>query len=182
MTNDLRPAKTLSRQTIIESKFLTVEHHTVEWPGGRILDQWPWIVGPDAAIVVAVTSDQKFLVFRQIKYAVDGTTMAPVGGMLEAGEEPLAGAKRELREETGYEAKQWTSLGSFHVDPNRGAGVCHLFLAVEAEEVTQPSSDDIEDQQLLFLSHSEMSTALDGGQFKALCWTAAVSLALRHMV
>ena len=91
-------------------------------------------------------------------------------------------ARRELLEETGFEARQWTNLGSFHVDPNRGAGVCHLFLATEAERVGQPDSDDVEDQQLLFLSRSEISVALDDGRFKALSWTTAVSLALRHVV
>lgn len=178
----LRPFKTLSRRTILKhNKFLMVESHTVEWPGGRVVSDWPWIVGPDASIVVAVTIDHLFLCFRQVKYAINGTCLAPVGGILEPGEMPEDAAKRELLEETGYQAEVWTSLGSYHVDPNRGAGVSHLFLAEGARLVSEPIADDIEDQHLLLLTHSEIQCALDAGEFKALCWVAAMALALRHL-
>jgi len=93
----------------------------------------PWIIIPSAAIVLAVTEDNQFLYFRQTKYAVEGTTLAPVGGMLEPNEKPLDAAKRELLEETGYESTHWVSLGSYALDPNRGIATMHLFLALEAK-------------------------------------------------
>ena len=87
--NKLRPWKTLSRSTILDhGKFLVVENHTIELPDGEIIEDWPWIIIPSAAIVLAVTAEGEFLCFRQTKYAVDGTSLAPVGGMIEPGEEP----------------------------------------------------------------------------------------------
>jgi ADP-ribose pyrophosphatase len=178
----LRPWQTLSRRIILSyGKFLTLESHTVELPDGRVISEWPWVITPDYANVLAVTEEGLFLCFRQTKYAVDGPSLAPVGGYLEPSEEPLAGAQRELLEETGYEALDWIDLGHFGVDGNRGAGVAHLFLARGARRVAQPRGDDLEEQHLLHLSRLELEVALDAGQFKLLSWTTVVALALRYL-
>lgn len=117
----LRPWKTLSRQVVYnQGKFLRVETHTIELPDGEVIPDWPWVIAPDAVNVIAQTIEGKIICFRQTKYAVDGLTLAPVGGMLEPGEEPLAAARRELLEETGYEAPQWDSLGGYALEESAG--------------------------------------------------------------
>lgn len=174
--------KTLSKQTILQhSKYLSVENHTVELPDGRVIADWPWVVTPEYVNIAIVTNEGKFLCLRQPKYAVGGITLAPVGGYLEPGEEPLKTAQRELLEETGYEASEWISLGSYPVDGNRGAGVAHLFLARNARHVTAPDADDLEEQQLLQLSRAEVETALAKGEFKVLAWTTVMVLALWYL-
>jgi ADP-ribose pyrophosphatase len=179
--SSLRAWKTLSTRTILaHSKFLTVESHTIQLPDGSVIEDWPWIIIPSAAIVLASTADRRFLCFRQTKYAVEGTSLAPVGGMLEPGEAPLEAAKRELSEETGYESPQWIHLGDYKVDPNRGVAVMHFFYARQARKVRQPSSDDLEDQQLLKLSIAELEEALHSGGFRVLAWATVVAMALLH--
>jgi ADP-ribose pyrophosphatase len=180
--NELRVWKTLSRRILLShNKFLTVESHAVQLPDGRVIPDWAWIIIPSAVIVLAVTADHRFLCFRQTKYAVDGIVLAPVGGMLEPDEIPLDAAKRELLEETGYEASEWVSLGSHILDPNRGIATMHLFLALHAKQITQPDSDDLEDQELLLLSRSEVERALKAGEFKILAWSAVVAMALNYL-
>jgi ADP-ribose pyrophosphatase len=182
MQRGMQPWKTVARQVVLEhSKFLTVEEHTVELPDGRVIDHWPWLITPDFVNVVAVTEDDLALFFRQTKYALEGTTLAPVGGFLEPDEAPLAGAQRELLEETGFQAPEWTKLGSFRVDPNRGVAMGHLFLARGARRVAEPDADDLEEQELLYLSRSEMEAALAGGEFQVLAWATSVLLALRYL-
>lgn len=179
---NLRPWETISREAILDcGKFLKVERHAVRLPDGRVIPDWPWVIGPDAAIVLAVTNDGRFLCFRQTKYAIDGVALAPVGGMLEPGEEPLAAAQRELLEETGYEAATWVRLGSHVLDPNRGVGTMHLFLALGARWVAELNSDDLEDQELLLLSRAEIEHALREGAFKVLAWSAVVAMALHYL-
>ena len=178
----MQPWKTLARRTVLNhSKFLVVEEHTVALPDGRIIDDWPWIITPDYINVTAVTEAGLFLCFRQTKYSVDGVSLAVVGGYLEPGEEPLEAAKRELREESGYEAAEWLALGRYPVDGNRGAGVAYPFLATGARQVTEIDADDLEEQELLLLSRAEIEAALDAGEFKSLPWVAAVALALRQV-
>jgi ADP-ribose pyrophosphatase len=178
----MKPWTTLSRQTLLQpSKFLTVEAHSVALPNGHIIEGWPWIITPDYINVAAITAQGQFICFRQTKYGIEGTSLAPVGGYLEPGEDPLAAAQRELLEETGYSAPEWTPLGRYVVDGNRGAGVAHLFLARRARPVTQPHADDLEEQQLLLLSAAEVEAALAAGEFKVLAWAAVMALGLAAM-
>lgn len=178
----MQPWKTLSRRTILDmGKFLKVEIHTVQLPDGRILPDWSWIITPDYINVTAVTTEGQFLCFRQTKYSVGGASLAIVGGYLEPDEAPLTAAQRELREETGYEAATWIPLGRYPVDGNRGAGVAYPFLALDAHPVAPIVADDLEEQELLFLSRVEIEKALDAGEFQLLPWALAVALALREL-
>ncbi len=171
--------KTVSRKTILDrSPFLRVEEHEIELPNGRIISDWPWVITPDFINVVAVTVEGEYLFFRQTKYSVDGISLAPVGGYLEPGEESLAAAQRELLEETGYQAENWTALGSFPVDGNRGAGTAHFFLATQAHQVAAIDADDLEEQELLHMSRAETESALAAGEFKLLPWATIVALAM----
>ncbi len=180
----MHPWKTLSRSTVLTSKdakYLTVEHHRIALPSGQVLDDWPWLITPDFTNVVIVTSEGNFVCFRQTKYAVDGVTLAVAGGYLEPGEDPLDGARREVLEETGYAAPEWTSLGAYAVDGNRGCGNAHLFLARDARPVKPIDADDLEEQEMLLLTRPEIEAALHDGAFKVLPWSTAVALALLRL-
>jgi ADP-ribose pyrophosphatase len=175
----LQAWETLSRRVVLDqSPNLIVENHRIQLPGGEIIENWPWLVTRDYVIVVPQLENGDYLIFRQTKYAVSGTSLAPVGGYLEAGENPLEAAQRELLEETGCKADKWTQLGSFAVNGNYGDGTAHLFLAEGASQQAQPNADDLEDQELLHLEQAELRAGLASGQFKVLAWTTAVALTL----
>ena len=89
----MQPWNTRDRTTVLsQPPFLVVEQHAVELPDGRIIDDWPWIITPDFINIVVVMEDGRWLFFRQTKYAVDGTSLAPVGGYIDADEEPFHAA------------------------------------------------------------------------------------------
>jgi ADP-ribose pyrophosphatase len=178
----MRPWKTLSRHTVLKrGKYLTVEDHTIELPDGRVIEHWPWVITPDYVNIVAITEDARFLCFRQSKYSIAGTSLAPVGGYIDPDEDPLRAAKRELLEETGHQAHKWTPLAFLPVDGNRGVGTAHFFLARDAYRVAEIDADDLEDQELVFLAQAEVEAALDAGEFKLLPWATAIALALRKL-
>jgi ADP-ribose pyrophosphatase len=175
----MQPWKTVARETAFHhSKWLTVENHTIEMSEGKTLKEWPWIITPDFVNVIAISDQGRYLLFRQTKYAVDGVVLAPVGGYLEPGEDPMLAAKRELLEETGYEASVWTPLGSYAVDGNHGVATAHFFLARNARKVKQPASDDLEEQELVELTREEMLQEVSKRSFKVMSWAAAIALAL----
>ncbi|MCJ7695824.1 MAG: NUDIX hydrolase [Anaerolineaceae bacterium] len=171
--------KTLSRETILDKNpHLVVESHSIQLPDGQIIEDWTWVITPDYVLVAAITDDNRYICFRQTKYAVKGTTLATVGGYIEKGEEPLSAAKRELLEETGYKAGTWEHLGEFVVNGNRGDGIGHFFLARAAHKTTEINSDDLEEQQLLLLSRAEAEAAVLRGAFKLMAAEAIMALTL----
>jgi 8-oxo-dGTP pyrophosphatase MutT (NUDIX family) len=178
----LRPWKTTARSILLScGDYLTIENHVVELPDGKVINDWTWIIAPDYVNVLAITADERILCFRQFKYAVVGFTLAPVGGYINTCEDPLSAAKRELFEETGYEAETWVHLGSFSNMANRGGGQGHAYLAREITKVSAPNSDDLEDQELLFLEVEAVEQALVQGEFKVASWAASVALALLYL-
>lgn len=171
--------KTINRKTILHhSDYLTVENHTVELPDDRLIPDWHWLVTPDYVIVVAVTLSGEYLCFRQVKYGVEGVTLAPVGGYIEPGEMPIDAAMRELLEEMGCASDDWIDMVSYRVDGNHGAGNAYLFLARNVRFVREATGGDLEEQELIYLKRSEVQRALINGQFKVLPWTAAMALTL----
>lgn len=169
--------KTLNRELILDKgKFLKVEQHAVELDDGSVIPDWTWVITPDFVNVVLITQDDKFVLFRQSKYAIDGDSLAPVGGYIEPGEDPLEAAKRETFEETGYKADHWRALGAFHVDANRGCGMAHFFLAKGAYIAGEPHADDLEPQEIVLLTRDEVRQSIQ--QFKVLPWSAIIAIAL----
>jgi len=175
----MQPWKTKSRRVALhQPPWITVENHDVELPDGRVIGEWAWVITPDFVNVAVVTDDGKFACFRQVKYAVQGTSLAPVGGYCDVGEDHAATAQREVREELGYAAREWTHLGSYGIDGNRGCGVGHLWVATGAHKVAEVHADDLEEQEMVLLSRDEVEVALKRGDFKLISWAACMSLAL----
>jgi ADP-ribose pyrophosphatase len=175
----MQPWKTVARETAFHhSKWLTVENHTIQLPDGKTISEWPWIITPDFINVIAITGQGHFLFFRQTKYAAEGIVLAPVGGYLEPHEDPLQAAKRELLEETGYEAPDWVSLGKYAVDGNHGVATAHFYLARGARKIKEPDSDDLEEQELVELTREETLQEVSRRSFKVMSWVGAAALAL----
>ncbi|MBI5490357.1 MAG: NUDIX hydrolase [Deltaproteobacteria bacterium] len=79
--------------------------------------------------VIPVTQDGRVILIRQFRAGARQVTLEIPGGLVEPGETPLEAAKRELREETGYSAADWTPLGSVQPNPAIQGNRCHTFLA-----------------------------------------------------
>jgi ADP-ribose pyrophosphatase len=164
-----------------EELFLDVESHTVELPNGKKIENWPFINATKFINVLAISEEGKFICLRQTKYCLDEKVIAPVGGYIKKNETPIVAAKRELREETGYEAMEWINLGEYRVDPNWGISSGYLFLARTAHKIGEPKKDDFEDQGLIYLTQSELESALTTGKIKVFAWATLVALSLMYI-
>ena len=168
----------LKSETVFEHRWYTLRQDWVQLPDGRLLDDYFVSVRPDVVLILAVTPDGYAPLVRQYKHGVQKVLLELPGGFIDPHEPPEQAARRELLEETGYRAERWHALGQYVVDGNRGAGIAHLFLAEEAQPVAARNADDLEEQELLLLSRTQIEQALAEGQFKVLPWTTVVALAL----
>jgi 8-oxo-dGTP pyrophosphatase MutT (NUDIX family) len=104
---------------------MKVQQHSVKLKGSNdnVINDWLWIDYHDRVNVLVQdgsSSDQRFLIFRQTKYALEGrTSLAIVGGIVEPGESPEHTAEREVEEELGRSCKSFDVLGRFRTDVNR---------------------------------------------------------------
>ncbi|HMH70304.1 MAG TPA: NUDIX hydrolase [Candidatus Saccharimonadales bacterium] len=124
---DNNPWRTISSETIFENPWIKLVKDEVITPIGKpgsytILEAKPFV------IVVAIQDDQVVMI-DQHRYPINRTTLEFPAGGIDGTENPLEAAKRELKEETGYEASDWEDVGQFYeiVSISRQPG--HLFIA-----------------------------------------------------
>lgn len=122
------------RETLIESeeifkgKLLHVMRDTVRLPNGREATR-EYIKHPGAACIVAEFEDGKLLLERQFRYPLSRVMIEFPAGKLDPGENPLVCAQRELKEETGYWARSWHTLGTLNPAIAFADEVIHIFHA-----------------------------------------------------
>lgn len=174
--------RVLERRTLIDrSPWYRIEEQRLQLPNGRVVDGYPRMELRDYSIVVAVTPAGELLTERAYKHGVGHVTLDLVGGLIEDGENPLQAAQRELLEETGYQSDHWAALGSYVVNSNYGSGRMHAFIARDAVRVTEPSSGDLEDLELVLRPLTQVVEDLRAGRFELLSAAAALALAHVHL-
>ena len=99
------------------------------------------IESPDWVNIIPVTEDEQVVLVRQYRFGVGQPGLEVPGGMCDGNEPPLAAAIREMREETGYEAREVVPLGWVHPNPAVQNNRCHSFLARGARAVGSPTPD-----------------------------------------
>ena len=120
---------------------------------------------PDSVNVAAVTSNKELLLIEQLRFGTDEMTLELPGGLLNEGETPLNAAMRELREETGYAAGQYESLGSVSSNPVFMDNKLHHFFAEQVSNDHVQELDDAESIQPILYPVEKVRSMLIDGKF-----------------
>jgi len=131
---------------------------------------------PGAAAITAIDDDDNIVLIHQYRHAAGGYIWELPAGVLEPGEAPLDCARRELEEETGLRAKEWTALGSVLTAPGFCDERIHLFLARGLSE----SRQQLERDEVLSVSRVSLREAVDWIASGQIC--DAKSIAGLHQV
>ena len=158
--------------------WLTLSVQQVRVPDGRVIDDFYQLSLPDFIVVFAETASGKVIMIRQYKHGARRTSLTLPGGLVEKGEDPEEAAKRELLEETGYQAESWQSLGSYVVNGNLGCGKGHFFMAAGARKIREPESGDLETMEIELLTREKIAEALRNGEVMLLNHAAAIAMAM----
>jgi len=96
---------------------------------------------PEWVNVIPLTSRNEVILVEQYRAGTQEPTLEIPGGMVDKGEEPLQGARRELYEETGYQSDHWKSLGKASSNPAIMTNYTHMYVAEECECVGANETD-----------------------------------------
>ena len=95
-----------------------------------------------SAVVMPVDAKNRILLVRQYRLPANRYLWELPAGRLDPGETPLQAARRELAEETGYKARQWTKIASFWVSPGYVEERMTIYRASDLKEGVATPMDD----------------------------------------
>ncbi|MBT5856615.1 NUDIX hydrolase [bacterium] len=135
-SRDLRET-TMSTTRLYEGRILNLRTDTVTLPDGNegqreIVEHVP------AVTIIPFIRPNKIILIKQWRQATEQVLLEAPAGCMDPGEDPLIAAKRELREETGYDAKNWIKLSAAYMAPGFCDEYMHFYLA---EGLTMGATD-----------------------------------------
>lgn len=168
----------VSGELVFDGALLKVRRDLVRLPDGAQATR-EYIRHPGAVAMVPLFEDGTVLLERQFRYPHRRVFVEVPAGKLDPGEPPLATAKRELLEETGYEADDWTRVGVVHTAIGYSDETIELFLAKRLSRQGQPSLDPGEFLETMIVPFDEAIAMVRDGRITdsksvcALLWVKA---------
>lgn len=167
------------RRRLVDNRWLRVDAEQVLLPNGVVIDDYYVTHEPDWGMVFAVTDTQQVLLVRQYKHGIGQITVELPAGYFESGDTSAEDSiRRELREETGFEADQIIKLASLICGPTRSSQRGHFFLATGCRRVGNQSLDPAERIEVLPVAIDDLLELIRNGTIAVESSVAGIGLGL----
>jgi len=133
-------------------------------PGKEVTHKFFTLQTPDWINVVAKTVDDRFIMVRQHRLGTDEITLETPGGIVESGESPDVTARRELLEETGYEAGDMRLMKKLSVNPAIFNNYIHFYFAGNCRKTSEQALDLAEDIEVATYTAPEILEFIENGK------------------
>jgi ADP-ribose pyrophosphatase len=176
----IRPLERVSRRRVSEHRVFSVEEGLWANSEGESMGPFFTFACPDWCNVVAITEADELVLVWQFRPGTEALSLELPGGVIDPGETPLDAARRELREETGYDAPHFEPLSQVHPNPALQGNVCHSFVARGARLSGPVDFDENEECELALVPRSQARELLAEPAFShALCVAALQAFLLK---
>jgi 8-oxo-dGTP pyrophosphatase MutT (NUDIX family) len=153
---------------------------TVEVANGRTFE--PFVFEFRSwANTVAITKNNEVVLVKQYRHGVQENLLELPGGVVDEGEDPLAGAQRELMEETGYSADNFVEVGRIYPNPAIQENTLFCYLATDVELTGEQHFDETEEIEVHLVKLDELLGMVRNGKFKHALHVAVLFQALAHL-
>jgi ADP-ribose pyrophosphatase len=159
-------AAVLSSETVFQCSLFRVQHDKIVEPGGRQNERD--VIRHNGSVVILAVDNAKskkdpwIVMERQYRHAANQYLWELPAGKIDAGEEALAAAKRELIEETGYRAKKWSPLVEYYASPGFLGEAMKVFVA-EGLKAGDAQPEEDEEIELRLVRLSDVLKMIDKG-------------------
>lgn len=133
-------------------------------PSGATIEEFHVVEYPNWAATVCIDTEGRLVMVEQYRHGVARSSLELPAGVIEAGEDPIDGARRELLEETGYVANRWEYIGKCATDPSNHSNYAYLFLARDAYLREKQVLDAEEDIRVHTLPSKEVIAMIEQGE------------------
>ena len=161
---NLRGWRAVGSERVGSYRVFDVERIALEDGDGRTRGDAFTLSFPDWCNVVAITPEDDLVLVWQYRFGTGALSLEIPGGVIDAGESPEQAARRELREETGYEAEHLEPLLTLEANPALQSNRCFTFLARGARPTGHTGFDAQEELETVLAPASRVADLLDGGQ------------------
>ena len=159
-----RPWRVVSSEYLARRPWFTVRHECVELPDGSRVPDYYVFEYPDWVNVIARTRDGRYVFIDQYRHGLGRTDYELPAGCCEPSDaSPLAAARRELLEETGYGGGTWRKLTRLCANPATQNNWTHCFLADGVERLGAPRPEETEDLRIHLFTKDEVRELLRSG-------------------
>ncbi|MCE2504396.1 MAG: NUDIX hydrolase [Chlorobi bacterium] len=164
INNWIRPWEGLGSEQVADCHVFTVHRHRRKSPENNVVGEFHTISAPDWVNVLALTDDNQAVMIRQYRHGTDEITLEIPGGMIDPGEGPEEAARRELLEETGYEAEYTEVIGSVRPNPALFDNTNYTVLARGVRRLALQSLDEHEEIHVTVYSLDQIDRMLRDGE------------------
>lgn len=168
----LEELKTIHLERKGEPSFLSIESYECSLNNGKKIKREKLLKhGSDgsAVIIYPITDEGKIILACEPRVFTETTVdIGFPAGYIEKSESNITAAKRELLEETGYEARELIHLGSCYQDQGCSGALNHYFLALGCKRVSDQHLDDSEYVRYFTVTSDELKELVDGGYITGL--------------
>ena len=152
--------KVLNSTYSFECPWLKIRKDHVLMPSGQEIPDFYVEELPDWVNVIAITEDGHYILEEQYRHGIKKVCFELPAGVVEAGEDPLTAAKRELEEETGYTGGEWEPFGSYAPNTSGCNNYCHSFIATGVKKNSEPKIEPTEDIKLHLVTKADLKRLL----------------------
>jgi ADP-ribose pyrophosphatase len=174
--------KLLSSKYLFKDAWLTARIDKCETPTGKIVEPYyvleynNWVNG------VALREDGQVIMIRQYRQGVGRTLLEIPGGTMDATDpSPLFAMQREMLEETGYQFKEWISLGTVAPNTASSNNYTHMFLATGGVKVQEQQLDHNEEIAVVIMPLEELQQLMLDNKIVHSLHTTCIFYALLHL-
>lgn len=178
----LIPWEVLRSEITYEDRWIRIRSDSCRTGSGELAEPYHVLEYGAWVNVVGLTSEREIVLVRQYRHGIGRIVTELPSGNVESGEDSAAAARRELREETGFEATEVIPIGSTYANAANQDNIVASFLALDVAEAGSPSLDGGEEIEVVrrdFVDY--VSAVLEGEEILQGLHLAALHFAVHHL-